>query len=147
MDCYARGSRGFPLPVCCCIPLQAPWPATARLGCLSLPNAITWPSLCCQQHGHDSAGEYRAEHCREKSKAAEQVEGDVFRYIQYEKRFGLVDRSAAPASRSRGCGSIPRQSIWDLWWTRWHWDSIAVSLSASMHRSTINTHSSITDVV
>jgi hypothetical protein len=22
---------------------------------------------------------------------------------------------------SRGQGSIPGQSIWDLWWTNWHW--------------------------
>jgi hypothetical protein len=28
----------------------------------------------------------------------------------------------SPASR-RGCpGSISGQSMWDLWWTKWHWD-------------------------
>ena len=27
-----------------------------------------------------------------------------------------------PASHRRGPGSIPGQSIWDLWWTKWHWD-------------------------
>jgi hypothetical protein len=21
-----------------------------------------------------------------------------------------------------GTGSIPGQSVWDLWWTEWHWD-------------------------
>jgi len=26
-------------------------------------------------------------------------------------------------ARRVGRGSIPGQFIWDLWWTKWHWDS------------------------
>ena len=28
----------------------------------------------------------------------------------------------SPASHPRDSGSIPCQSMWDLWWTKWHWD-------------------------
>jgi hypothetical protein len=28
----------------------------------------------------------------------------------------------SPASHRRGPGSILGRSIWDLWWTKWHWD-------------------------
>ena len=29
----------------------------------------------------------------------------------------------SPASRRGGPGSIPGRSMWDLWWTKWHWGS------------------------
>jgi hypothetical protein len=25
---------------------------------------------------------------------------------------------------SRGASSLPGQSMWDLWWTNWHWDRL-----------------------
>jgi hypothetical protein len=28
----------------------------------------------------------------------------------------------SPASHRGGPGSCPGQSMWDLWWTEWHWD-------------------------
>jgi hypothetical protein len=28
----------------------------------------------------------------------------------------------SPASHCGGPGSIPVHYIWDLWWTKWHWD-------------------------
>ena len=28
----------------------------------------------------------------------------------------------SPASHRGGPGSITGQSVWDLWWTKWHWD-------------------------
>jgi hypothetical protein len=36
-------------------------------------------------------------------------------------------------------GSIPDQSMWDLWWTKWHWDRFffqyfGFPLSVSFHR-------------
>jgi hypothetical protein len=33
----------------------------------------------------------------------------------------LVNQSI-PASHRGGPGSIPGQSMWDLWWTKWNWD-------------------------
>jgi hypothetical protein len=30
--------------------------------------------------------------------------------------------SYSPASHHEGQGSISSQSMWDLWWTKWHWD-------------------------
>jgi hypothetical protein len=33
----------------------------------------------------------------------------------------------------RGCpGSIPRQVMWDLWWTQQHWSRFSLSTSASI---------------
>jgi hypothetical protein len=39
-------------------------------------------------------------------------------------------------------GSIPHQSMWDLWWTKWHWDRVfpeyfGFPLSVSFHRCSI----------
>jgi hypothetical protein len=31
-------------------------------------------------------------------------------------------QAVSPASHRGGPGSIPGQSMWDLWWTKWHWD-------------------------
>jgi hypothetical protein len=31
-----------------------------------------------------------------------------------------------PASQSGGPGSISGQSMWDLWWTKWHWGRFSV---------------------
>jgi hypothetical protein len=30
--------------------------------------------------------------------------------------------SWSPTSRSRGQGSVAMHSVWNLWWTKWHWD-------------------------
>jgi hypothetical protein len=45
----------------------------------------------------------------------------------------------SPASHRGGPGSIPGQSMWDLWWTKWHWDRFfsmyfGFFLSISFHR-------------
>jgi hypothetical protein len=47
-----------------------------------------------------------------------------------------------PASDRGGPGSIPGQSMWDLWWTKWHWDRFfpdyfGFPLSISFHRFSI----------
>jgi hypothetical protein len=41
--------------------------------------------------------------------------------------------------------SLPGQFMWDLWWTKWHWDrffseSFGFPLSVSFHRCSIFTH-------
>jgi hypothetical protein len=28
----------------------------------------------------------------------------------------------SPTSHRGDPGSVPGQSMWDLWWTKWHWD-------------------------
>jgi hypothetical protein len=33
-------------------------------------------------------------------------------------------RTMAQASHRGGPGSITGQSMWDLWWTKWHWDRL-----------------------
>ena len=47
-----------------------------------------------------------------------------------------------PASHRGGPGSISGQSVWDLWWTKWHWDRyfpkyFGFPLSFSFHRCSI----------
>jgi hypothetical protein len=42
----------------------------------------------------------------------------------------------------QGPGSIPGQSMWDLWWTKWHWDRFCpeyfgFSLSIAFHRCSV----------
>jgi hypothetical protein len=32
-----------------------------------------------------------------------------------------VANSHMPTSRRKGSDSIPEHSMWDLWWTKWHW--------------------------
>jgi len=44
-----------------------------------------------------------------------------------------------PARHREGPGSSPGQSVWDLWWTKWHWDRFCSEffgflLSASFYR-------------
>jgi hypothetical protein len=53
----------------------------------------------------------------------------------------LVKAKFSP-SHCRGPGSIPGQSMWDLLWTKWHWDRFfpkyfGISLSISFHRCSI----------
>jgi hypothetical protein len=48
----------------------------------------------------------------------------------------------SPTSHRGGPGSIPGQSMWDLWWTKWHWDRFlpeyfGFPLSLSFHRCSI----------
>jgi hypothetical protein len=48
----------------------------------------------------------------------------------------------SPASHRGGPGSIPGRSMWDLWWTKWHWDRFlseyfGFPLSISFHRFSI----------
>jgi hypothetical protein len=48
----------------------------------------------------------------------------------------------AMASHRRGPVSIPDQSVWDLWWTEWHWDRFfpeyfGFPLSVSFNRCSI----------
>jgi hypothetical protein len=46
------------------------------------------------------------------------------------------------SGRSSGPGSRPDHTMWDLWWTKWHWDrfyseSFGFPLSVSFHRCSI----------
>ena len=48
----------------------------------------------------------------------------------------------AQASHSGGPGSVPGHSMWDLWWTKWHWDRFfpeyfGFPLSILFHRCSI----------
>jgi hypothetical protein len=49
-------------------------------------------------------------------------------------------QAKSPASLRGGPGSPPDQSVWYLWWTKWHWNIFSsefcgFSLSVSFHRS------------
>jgi hypothetical protein len=51
-------------------------------------------------------------------------------------------RRLAAGLPPRRPGSIPGQSIWDLWWTKWHWhrffpEYFGFPLSVSFHRCSI----------
>jgi hypothetical protein len=48
-------------------------------------------------------------------------------------------------SHHGGPGSHPDQSIWDLWWTKWHWDRFSSSSSVfpSQYHSSVALHSHI----
>jgi hypothetical protein len=51
----------------------------------------------------------------------------------------------SPASHCGGPGSRPGPSMWDLWWTKWHWDSFfseffGFPLSVSFHRRSPNSY-------
>jgi hypothetical protein len=35
---------------------------------------------------------------------------------------GTYGGSKGHVTHGGGPGSIPGQSMWDLWWTQWHWD-------------------------
>jgi hypothetical protein len=48
----------------------------------------------------------------------------------------------SPASHRGGPGPLPRQFMWDLWWTKWHWDRVFSQrfdfpLSISFHQCSI----------
>jgi len=36
----------------------------------------------------------------------------------------MAQASQSPASHRGGPSSIPDQSMWDLWWTKWQWDGV-----------------------
>jgi hypothetical protein len=42
--------------------------------------------------------------------------------------------------------SIPGPSVWDLWWTKWHWDRF-FPLSVSFHRCTITRKNEKTQII
>jgi hypothetical protein len=55
------------------------------------------------------------------------------------------DAIAQTVSRCGGPDSRPGQSMWDLWWTKWHWDRFfsvffCFPLSRSFHHCSIFTH-------
>jgi hypothetical protein len=55
------------------------------------------------------------------------------------------DHVMAQASHSRGLGLHPHQSMWHLWWTKWHWDRFyseffSFPLSVSFHCGSLHTH-------
>jgi len=52
---------------------------------------------------------------------------------------------SSPASHRWGLGSLPAQSMWDLWWKNWHWEWVfsrffGITLSISFHRGSILTY-------
>jgi hypothetical protein len=53
----------------------------------------------------------------------------------------------SPAFHNQGPDSVPGHSMWDFWWTKWHWDiflseSFGFPLSVLFHRCSIFTHES-----
>jgi hypothetical protein len=57
----------------------------------------------------------------------------------------LLKESLSLVSHRRGPCSRPGQFMWDLWWTKWHWDilfseSFGFLLSVSFHRCSIFTY-------
>jgi hypothetical protein len=51
----------------------------------------------------------------------------------------------SPASQRGYPGSIPGQSLQNLWWTKWHWDRFfsgyfSLSLSVSLHQCSVINH-------
>jgi hypothetical protein len=44
-------------------------------------------------------------------------------------------KKLSPTSHRGGPGSSPRQFMWNLWWTKWHWDRFSPSTSVSLANS------------
>jgi len=44
-------------------------------------------------------------------------------YRNPQVHLGVTD-TCFPAFHRKGSGSIRGQSMWDLWWTEWHWDRV-----------------------
>jgi hypothetical protein len=40
---------------------------------------------------------------------------------------------SSPVSHRGGQGSSPGQSMWDLWWTKWHWDMLFCDFPCQYH--------------
>jgi hypothetical protein len=54
----------------------------------------------------------------------------------------MAEAVQPPASHREGPDSIPAQFMWDLWWTKWHWDRFfpeyfGFTPSVSFHRYSI----------
>jgi len=44
-------------------------------------------------------------------------------YIRFDRsHYHMLHIHSSVWSQIRGPGSIPDQSLWDLWWDKWHWD-------------------------
>jgi hypothetical protein len=43
-----------------------------------------------------------------------------------------TSNSSSPISHRGGQGPFPGLGMWDLWWTKWHWDRISLSASVSL---------------
>jgi hypothetical protein len=63
--------------------------------------------------------------------------------VQVKTKSGrLMAQAASRRPPTGGPGSIPGQSVWYLWWKKWHWDRffreyLGFSLSLSFHRCSI----------
>jgi hypothetical protein len=81
------------------------------------------------------------------------LQGDLVRYAKKEVHCVISkcpfkpchgSGGKPPAFHRGGPGSIPSQPMWDLWWTKWHWDRFFLSeyfgflLSVSFHRCSIS---------
>jgi hypothetical protein len=51
-----------------------------------------------------------------------EVQVMFFEQKQFQSRPCHGSGGRSPASHSGGPASIPVQSMWGLWWTKWHWD-------------------------
>jgi hypothetical protein len=73
-----------------------------------------------------------------------------FYFLKIIRHNLTVSQQSKAACHCTGLGSIPEQSMWNLWWTSWYWDRFLSqhfnSLSVSFYQSSILTfHSSIID--
>jgi len=60
--------------------------------------------------------------------------------------------TVSPGSVTRHLGSLVGQSVWDMWWTEWHWtrffsECFDFSLSVLFYQWSIPIHSSDIDTV
>jgi hypothetical protein len=64
-------------------------------------------------------------------------------FRKHVKKYVIAHLPLSSYSHPRGGpGSIPLQSMWDLWWTKWHWhrsfpEYFGFPLSISFHRCSI----------
>ena len=68
--------------------------------------------------------------------------------LQFQRPWHVLG-GQSPAYHRGGMGSIPDQSMWDLWWTECHWDGFlcqyfSFPLSVSFHQCSIPIHSPTT---
>jgi hypothetical protein len=66
-------------------------------------------------------------------------------YHNSERINSILGCAIAKAVRRRLFTAEAGQSMWDLWWTKWHWDKLlselfSFPLSVSFHRCSIFTH-------
>jgi hypothetical protein len=73
------------------------------------------------------------------------IKSRIYEFVFYNSNWpGHSTGSQSLASHHRGLGLLPGQSMWDLWWTKWHWDKFfskpLFPLSISFQHCSIFTH-------